>query len=105
MFTQAWFWLFFISFFFNTYYTLAANRMNIETGKVGPITTLGQIIFLLFGFFCANHWWEPLAAIAACYIGGGLIGALIPERFKTTIGMIGQVVAPISLIAAYIAWF
>lgn len=105
MFTQAWFWLLFISFFLNTYYTLASNRIGTGTGMVGPITTLGQIIFLIFGFFCAEHWWEPLVAIAACYIGGGLIGVLVPEKFKITIGMVGQVLAPIFLIAAYIVWY
>lgn len=105
MFREPWLWLLFTSFFFNTYYTLAANRNGVEVGKIGPLTTLGQIIFLLFGFFYARHWWEPLVAIIVFYIGGGLIGALIPERFKKPIGMIGQVLGPIFLIAAYIVWF
>lgn len=105
MFTEPWLWLLFASFFFNTYYTLMANHIGVGTGKVGPITTLGQIVFLLFGFFSAKHWWEPLAAIAICYIGGGLIGALIPEKFKTPIGMAGQYLAPLLLIVTYIVWY
>ena len=105
MFSQAWFWLLFASFFFNTYYTLACNSIGKSVGKVSLGTTLGQIVFLVLGFFCANNWWEPLAAIASCYIGGGLLGVFIPERAKMIIGMIGKILAPILLIAAYFVWY
>ena len=107
MFTQAWFWLIFLAFFFNS-----MNGVNIQkgiaapfAGSVGGISYFAIIIFLIIGLFCADAWWYPLCALAISFLGGGILSAIIPEKISVFLGFIGAILSIILTTTAYIVWY
>lgn len=107
MFGEAWFWLMFFAFFFNT-----MNAMNLQrgiyipyAGTINMFVSLGLLAFAVLGLFFADHWWQPLVAIAVCFIGGAILSSMIPDKIKTLVGVFGMIASVVLTATAYIVWF
>lgn len=103
---EPWFWLTFSAFFFNSLYYY--NKQKGMEGTMDTLTAIGMLglsIFWIIGLFCADRWWQPLAALGISMFGSGIVAAIFPQKIMMALGVISPVISIILTIAAYVIWF
>lgn len=92
-----------VFFVFNTE-ALSTNTGFPGSGKIGGLTVLALLVWVIFGLFCADHWYQPLLAVLIGVVLSPIPNA-ISKHLTTIFGVAGMVVAPLCVIAGYIIWF
>lgn len=115
MFTQAWFWITLSSFFLNSnfnYYKSKGllNGTAIRTQDfIAAISMLGLLGFWIIGLFVADHWWQPIAALAISMFGSSIIGLITDSILPKSAALVLAAASPflsfgLSL-SAYLVWY
>lgn len=106
MFGEPWFWLTFSAFFFNSLYYY--NKQKGMPGRMDTLAAIGMLglnIFWIIGLFCADRWWQPLAAFGICVFGSGIVAAIFPQKVMLFLGMFSPLISFILTVLAYTTWF
>lgn len=115
MFTQAWFWITFSAFFFNSnfnYYKskgLLNGTAIAKQDSIAGISMLGLLAFWIIGLFVADHWWEPIAAFGISMLGSSIIGmildAILPRSISAMVAAMSPFISFILSLVAYFVWY
>lgn len=115
MFTQPWFWLSCLAFFFISNFNYYRSKGLINGTRTHmqemfcAFSMLGIIVFWIIGLFVADHWWHPIAAFGISIVGGSLLGVLVdsilPRSVSVYIGAISPIVSTILTLVAYVVWY
>lgn len=115
MFTQAWFWVSLLAFFFNSNFNYYKSKGMLngtalsKQDKVAGISMLGLLLFWVIGLFVADHWWWSLVAVVISMIGSSIVGmitdSILPRNIAVVIAAISPFLSLGLTLSSYFVWY